>query len=138
MKTELAKQLEEVSKNQINGEDDFDIYAELEKVLSQAGLSAKDAGGKVSFYSMDPIVKSNIRLGAGSSIGLMGKAIAAAKIWKLRTGKGQDLKVNLAQGLERLGVQYSALERVNGYYSDIPDPNLLGLINFLKQRIIVS
>ena len=47
----------------------------------------------------DPIMESRIRLGASYSIPYMGTAAAAAMIWKMRTGRGQDLKIDLRKAI---------------------------------------
>ena len=33
---------------------EFDLYTDLDKVLSDVGLSAADSGGKITFYGKDP------------------------------------------------------------------------------------
>lgn len=133
----LDQNLKKVIDTRISSEeeDNFDIYEELENVLKDLGLTTSDAGGKVTFNGMDPIVNSRIRLGTGGSIGLMADAIAATKIWRMRGGKGQDLSINVAQGLERLGISKSFLERLNGLPGEIPDVLLtISLIHFFKTK----
>ena len=70
---------------------DFDLYAALDEVLSGVGLTASDCGGKITFYGKDPIVASRLRFGTMSAIG---KAAAAAAIWRFRIGEGQDIHVD--------------------------------------------
>lgn len=132
--SELTKRLSQADSVKISSDEGFDVYDELEKVLGEVGLSARDAGGKISFYGADPIVNSTIRLGAGAAVGLMAKSVAAAHIYRLRGGKGQDLHVDLAKALERLGVSYKMLERINGYPVDMSDINLYTLIGFYKTK----
>ncbi len=114
--------------------DRFDIFAELDSVGGEIGLSAADAGGKVEFYGADPIVNSTIRLGAGSAVSLMLKALAATKIWRLRGGPGQDLKLDLAKAIGRLSIAYKYPYKLNGYRADRWDSNLAGLIAFYKTK----
>ncbi|MFC7392905.1 CoA transferase [Scopulibacillus cellulosilyticus] len=133
-KIELTERLKESIHSRIALEEDFDIHNELEQVLNEIGLSAKDAGGGISFYGADPIVNSTVRLGAGSAVGLMAKSVAAANIYKMRGGKGQNLHVDLAKAVERLGVSYKMLERINGYPFDMTDLNLYSLISFYKTK----
>ena len=80
---------------------DFDLYTALDKVLSDIGLSAADSGGKITFYGKDPIVPSCFRFGAMSAIALAAKAVAAAGIWKFRSGEGQDIHVDVRKALRR-------------------------------------
>lgn len=113
-------------------EDTFDIYEELEEVLNSVGLSAKDANGKVTFYGKDPIVPSTIRLGAGSAIGLMAESVAAAKIWQLRGGTGQDITTWLSKAIDRLSPTFRMTDRLNGFPACSPDFSLLELVRFYQ------
>ncbi len=114
--------------------DSFDIYEELEKVGEEIGISAEDAGGKVEFHGLDPIVNSTIRLGAGAAVSLMLKALAATKIWRFRGGPGQDLKLELAKAIGRLSIAYKYPYKINGYRADRWDDNLAWLIGFFKTK----
>ncbi|MGL4740329.1 MAG: CoA transferase [Sarcina sp.] len=104
--------------------DDFDIKKELNNVLSDIGLKSSDCGGTVRFYGKDPIVKSPLRLAAAASIGLAAKSVAAANLWKLRGGKGQDISVDLRKSLRRLSPFVEGKwELLNGFAPSAPsDP----------------
>jgi crotonobetainyl-CoA:carnitine CoA-transferase CaiB-like acyl-CoA transferase len=80
---------------------DFDLYTTLDKVLSDVGLSQTDSGGKLTFYGKDPIVPSRFRFGSMAAIALAAKAVAVASIWKLRSGEGQDIHVDVRKALQR-------------------------------------
>ena len=80
---------------------EFELYNVLENVLSGIGLSAADGGGKITFYGKDPIVPSRFRFGSMAAIALAAKAIAAASIWKFRSGEGQDIHVDVRKALQR-------------------------------------
>jgi crotonobetainyl-CoA:carnitine CoA-transferase CaiB-like acyl-CoA transferase len=95
---------------------EFDLYADLNEVLSGIGLTANDAGGNLTFYGQDPIVPSCLRFGTMSAIGLAAKAVAAAGIWKFRTGQGQDIHVDVRKALRRFAPFFEReWERVNGH-----------------------
>lgn len=130
----LDQRLKKSCTEKLKSNDGFDIYRELEAVANEIGLSSNDAGGKVDFYGADPIVKSTIRLGSGASIGLMLKAIAATKIWRMRGGKGQNLHLDLAKSINRLSMLYKPYERVNGYPADCADINLGLLLLLFKTK----
>jgi crotonobetainyl-CoA:carnitine CoA-transferase CaiB-like acyl-CoA transferase len=130
----LDQRLQKSCTEKITDGDGFDIYKEFEDVANEIGLSAKDAGGNVIFYGADPIVKSTVRLGAGASIGLMLKALAATNIWRMRGGKGQDLHLDLAKSIHRLSILYKKYEKLNGFPPDSTDKNVSALIGFFKTK----
>src|ERR1700688_5321054 len=74
---------------------DFDFHEGVNRVLADVGLSAADSGGQLTFYGQDPIVPSRIRFATTAGIGLAAKTIAAAAVWRDRTGQGQDINVDI-------------------------------------------
>jgi crotonobetainyl-CoA:carnitine CoA-transferase CaiB-like acyl-CoA transferase len=70
-------------------------------VLADIGMSAADSGGKLTFYGQDPIVPSRIRFATMAGIGLAAKTIAAAAVWRDRTGQGQDIHVDVRKAFRR-------------------------------------
>src|SRR5271167_1857252 len=72
---------------------EFDFHGAVDQVLADVGLTAKDSGGKLSFYGHDPIVPSSFKFGAMAAVGLAARSVALAALWKLRTGEGQDIHV---------------------------------------------
>jgi crotonobetainyl-CoA:carnitine CoA-transferase CaiB-like acyl-CoA transferase len=79
----------------------FDLLKGVDEVLADIGMNWKDCGGKLTFYGQDPIIPSAIRFGTMSAIGLAAKAVAAAAVWRLRTGEGQDIAVDVRKALRR-------------------------------------
>src|SRR5262249_25085602 len=79
----------------------FDLHEGVDEVLADVGLNWKDCGGRLAFYGKDPILPSTIRFGTMSAIGLAAKAVAAAAIWRLRSGEGQDISVDVRKALRR-------------------------------------
>jgi crotonobetainyl-CoA:carnitine CoA-transferase CaiB-like acyl-CoA transferase len=77
----------------------FDPVSHLDLLLADVGLSTASAGGEVTFTGSDPIVASRLRLGACIGLPVMGGAVAAAALWRLRTGQGQDLALDLRRAI---------------------------------------
>ena len=74
----------------------------LQNLLVLLGLNDHDFSGDVQFTGTDPIIYSPHRLGLAVSIVLAAKAVSTAAIWKMRTGKDQDIKINLNAALHHL------------------------------------
>jgi crotonobetainyl-CoA:carnitine CoA-transferase CaiB-like acyl-CoA transferase len=102
----------------------IDPTRELEQLLAVVGLDNTAGGGSVTFEGRDPIIASPLPLATMAGVSLMAKAIAAADLWRLRTGEGQDLSVKLGQVLHRLCPFYDRKwELLNGYPPGTPqDP----------------
>src|SRR6202030_3431585 len=80
---------------------DFDFHGGVNQVLADVGMSAADSGGQLTFYGQDPIVPSRIRFATMAGIGLAAKTIAAAAVWRDRTGEGQHIHVDVRKALDR-------------------------------------
>jgi crotonobetainyl-CoA:carnitine CoA-transferase CaiB-like acyl-CoA transferase len=93
----------------------FDLLANTDEVLGGVGLTAADCGGQLSFYGQDPIIASPFRFGAMAGIGLAAKSVAAAALWRARTGEGQDIHVDVRKALRRFcGFFEGNWETMNG------------------------
>src|SRR5499425_204830 len=94
---------------------DIDLHAATNQVLKDVGMSTTDSGGKVTFYGRDPIIPSPHRFGSMAAIGLAAKAVAVAALWRLRTGEGQDIAMDVRKALRRFcGFFELKWESVNG------------------------
>ena len=94
----------------------LDPHKELAEALSAVGLQPSDSGGTITFEGKDPILKSPWPLATMASVALMAKAVGAADMWRFRTGKGQDLSIDMRQAPHRLCPFYDRKwELVNGY-----------------------
>jgi len=117
---------------------EFDLHAGTNDVLKEVGLTTADSGGKVSFYGQDPIVPSVFRFGAMSAVSLAAKAVAAANIWKLRTGEGQDIHVDVRKALRRFAPFFEReWELLNGRpssFGDDPGNPFMSLPFFYRTR----
>ena len=96
----LTETLESTLKNPARSSE-FDLLANTNDVLSDVGLTAADCGGRLSFYGQDPIISSPHRFGAMAAIGLAAKSVAAAALWRARTGEEQDIHVDVRKALRR-------------------------------------
>ncbi|MGY2735066.1 CoA transferase [Sphingomonas sp. UYP23] len=109
---------------------DFDLAGETEAVLNSVGASAAESGGVLSFYGQDPIVPSVVRFGAMASIALAAKSTMIAAIWKERTGRPQDVHVDVRKALRRFSPFIDRRwELVNGYDGGVytePDTPFFG------------
>jgi crotonobetainyl-CoA:carnitine CoA-transferase CaiB-like acyl-CoA transferase len=95
---------------------EFDMAVETEAVLNSVGASSSDSGGVLSFYGKDPIVPSVVRFGAMAAIALATKSLMIASIWRERTGRSQDVHVDVRKALRRFSPFIDRCwELVNGY-----------------------
>jgi crotonobetainyl-CoA:carnitine CoA-transferase CaiB-like acyl-CoA transferase len=94
--------------------DELDCGVELESLLASIGLSSADSCGSVTFAGADPIFESRLRLGAAFGIPVMAGAVAAAAIWRLRTGRSQDLHLDLRQAIHGIVAHYAWQPTLNG------------------------
>src|SRR6476660_2160825 len=98
----------------------FDINAEFRAVMHELGLSPADTGGKITFVGEDPIFQSVHRLGACNSIPIMAGAAGIADIWRQRTGRGQDLTLDLRRAIHGINPMYKSMPTINGYPYQLP------------------
>ena len=104
---------------------DFDLHGGVEQVLKDVGMVTADCGGKLSFFGRDPIIPSSFRFGAMAAIGLAAKAIAAASLWRSRTGEGQDIAVDVRlQVVEDVTLQIRPVFHDPGIEIQPPEPEL--------------
>ena len=94
---------------------EFDLHSSVDQVLADVGLTARDSGGKLTFYGQDPIVPSSFKFGAMAAVGLAARSVALAALWKSQTGEGQDIHVDVRKALRRFsGFFEGKWETING------------------------
>jgi crotonobetainyl-CoA:carnitine CoA-transferase CaiB-like acyl-CoA transferase len=98
----------------------FDINAQFRKLMHELGLSPEDTGGKITFIGEDPIFPTKHRLGACVSIPIMAGAAGIANIWRQRSGRGQDLTLDLRKAIHGINPMYKFNPTVNGYPYQLP------------------
>jgi hypothetical protein len=99
-----------------------DLPKQLERLLAGTGVRPSDTGGKISFVGADPIFPSAIRLGSVFALSAMAAAVGVAAIGKLRTGKGQDLSIDLRRSSHGIDPELTFGPTLNGW----PYPNPIG------------
>ncbi len=85
----------------------------FEQLMARIGLSESDTGGQVSFTGADPVLPSRLRYGAATASALAAQGAAIATIWKMRSGRGQNVSVDLARAVH-LGLRTVQNMRQNG------------------------
>jgi crotonobetainyl-CoA:carnitine CoA-transferase CaiB-like acyl-CoA transferase len=94
---------------------EFDFHGSVDQVLADVGLTARDGGGKLTFYGQDPIVPSSFKFGAMAAVGLAARSVALAALWKSHTGEAQDIHVDVRKALRRFcGFFEGKWETLNG------------------------
>lgn len=100
--------------------EDLDISAPFNELINGIGLSSQDTGGKITFIGADPIFESRFRIGACISIPIMAAAAGAAIVWRMRTGRGQDLSIDLRKAIHGVNPVYKFKPTVSGYAYQMP------------------
>ncbi len=117
----LKDKITSALKNRIDSVDNFDIHHELKELLNEFGLRREDSGGSIHFEGQDPVIPSPIRFGAATGLALAAKAVAMAGLWKLRTGEGQDISVDIRRAPHRLSPFFQGKwEKINGFPPGYP------------------
>src|SRR6201987_4784949 len=98
----------------------FDINTHFRSVMSDLGLSPEDTGGTITFVGEDPIFPSVHRLGACIGIPIMAGAAGIANIWRQRSGRGQDLSLDLRKAIHGINPLYKFMPTINGYPYQLP------------------
>ena len=89
------------------------------ELCEELGISEADIGGKVTFEGKDPFVASKHHLGNSTAALLAMFGMELAAIWKQRTGKGQDVKVNVRNAMCNLAaIMYAKQNGVTPPYDD--------------------
>ena len=74
----------------------------LSTLTSLAGWNARRAGEVEFSDDADPILPTSFRIGETASASLAAVGLAVSDIWKLRTGRGQEVGVNVRQATASL------------------------------------
>jgi crotonobetainyl-CoA:carnitine CoA-transferase CaiB-like acyl-CoA transferase len=98
---------------------DFNATVALDDLLADVGLSVADTGGRVSFAGQDPILAARHRLGAAIGIPMMGNAVAAAAMHRLRGGSAQDLHLDLRQAIHHINPSFGWHPTLAGEFPSI-------------------
>lgn len=115
--------------------DTFDLHGELARMLAPLGLTPEDSGGTITFEKRDPLMPTTLRLGGVSALALVQQSVVAAKLWRMRGGLGQDIRVDLGQAIRRLAPATEfTWETLNGYPVDFADRTIMAYFSFYPTR----
>ncbi|MCX3058332.1 CoA transferase [Streptomyces beihaiensis] len=104
----------------------------LEGLYRELGISAAEAGGKVTITGADPVTPSVHRIGDAAAAALAALGTEVAALWKDRGGDGQDVTVTVESAVQQLMAVF--LTSANGVpITELAeDPNLLGHSDFYR------
>lgn len=93
-------------------------------LLTILGLDAESGGGTIEIVGDDPVSDSRYRPGAAAAAALAAQGTAIATIWRMRSGEGQDVAVDLRRAAV-VGLRTSRNVRQNGtLHEDLPRPTV--------------
>src|SRR4051794_35402098 len=87
----------------------------LRSILPHAGLSADRAGSVTFTGGSDPVLPTPFRIGVAGAATLAATGPAVSDLWETRTGRRQDVAVDLRQATASLR---------SGHYMKLGDGNL--------------
>jgi crotonobetainyl-CoA:carnitine CoA-transferase CaiB-like acyl-CoA transferase len=102
-----------------------ELPLQLASLLAGTGVSPADTGGTITFAGRDPLFPSAVRLGSAFALSAMAAAVGAAAIWRMRSGQGQDLHVDLRKAAHGINPEFTAHPTLNG----LPYPNPIGSLH---------
>ena len=93
-------------------------------LLRHMGIDPEAGGGAIRIVGDDPVSDSRFRPGAAAAAALAAQGTAIAAIWRLRSGEGQDVSVDLRRAAT-VGLRTSRNIHQNGtHYEDLPRPRV--------------
>lgn len=88
------------------------------------GLDEHSGGGAVRIVGKDPVADSRFQPGAAAAAAFAAQGTAIAAIWRMRTGEGQDISVDLRRAAA-VGLRTSRNIHQNGtHHEDLPRPKV--------------
>src|SRR5512136_565710 len=102
-------------------------HKELSAVL---GISEADFGGKLEIEGKDPVIASRHHLGESTAVLLALFGMELAAIWKQRTGRSQDVKVNVRNAVCNLAAMLYA--KHNGVTVPFDDVGLVETTDYFR------
>ena len=111
--------------NQDKTSSDENLPAQLACLLAGTGVDPADTGGTITFAGCEPLFPSAVRLGSVFALSAMAAAVGAAAIWRMRTGRGQDLFIDLRRASHGINPELTFGPTING----LPYPNPIGNVH---------
>ena len=106
------------------------ITSALEELGAELGISEADFGGKVKIEGKDPVVASRHHIGDSTAVLLALFGMELAAIWKQRTGRSQDVKVNVRNAVCNLAAMLYAKQ--NGVTVPFDDVGLVETTDYFR------
>lgn len=106
------------------------LQSALKELREELGISEQDFGGKLTISGKDPVVASRHHIGESTAVllALFGMEIAA--IWKARTGRSQDLKIEVRKAVCQLAAMMYAKQ--NGITPPFDDSGMVETTDFFR------
>lgn len=101
-----------------------------ERLLERIGLDAQQACD-ITFERRDPVIESRHLYGAAVASALAAQGAAIAALWRLRGGRRQSVRVDLARAVH-LGLRTTFALRQHGHGFDVGSPTRAS--NFFRTR----
>lgn len=105
----------------------------VDDLLRAMGIDRSDTGGSIAIEGADPIVPGRHRFGAAAAAAAVAHAAGAAAIWKLRTGEGQDIRVNMRRAVVP-GLRSVYHLRQSGHVHRIPPKAIHPPVDFYETK----
>ncbi len=86
--------------------------SQLGNLLTELRLTAAETGGEIRLRGEEPPNVSPHRLGTIGAVAMAAQGAGIAAVWKLRTGRGQDVRVDIPRAIQAL--HSMAYTRLNG------------------------
>jgi hypothetical protein len=102
-----------------------DLSRHLAHLLAGTGVDPTDTGGTITFAGRDPLFPSVVGLGSVFALSAMAAAVGAAAVWRMRTGQGQDLFIDLRKAAHGINPELTFHPTINGW----PYPNPIGSLH---------
>ena len=95
-------------------QDDQEVLARgVRQLRDLVGLPADAAGATLTFTGREPVFKSRLRIASAMAMPIAVEALGVAALWRLRTGRCQDIVVDLRRAGAAVNSTYYM--RQNGY-----------------------
>jgi len=105
----------------------------LDGLLTDLGLPAEATGGRSDIDGDDPIVDSRHRPAAAAAAALAAQGAAVAAIWRMRSGQGQDVRVEARRACVP-GLQTINHMRQNGFAHDLFPRSTKAFTDFFRTK----
>jgi len=90
------------------------IETRFADLMSGLGLASREVGGNIRFQGAEPMFPSATPLATAFAIPAMACAAGAAIAWRMRSGEGQDLQVDIGQAAHGIFPEMTANPTLNG------------------------